>query len=117
MQFPQEQIDELKPYCSSLSALTEANATYFHLIGLRLPPGCTPEICDALLRPFKGNDSYPSQLYFSVAIRSPFGRNWNVSNARICEKNWFAFSWKHTLVLPTLAQMLVNHLTGFTTSK
>ncbi len=117
MEYPQEQVEQLKPYCSKLSALVEANQTYFLLEGLRLPPGCEPETCDALLRPFQGNDGYPSQLYFAAQIKSPFTRNWNVSNARICERNWFAFSWKHTLASPTLVEMLVNHLTGFTRPK
>jgi len=117
MNFPEEQIEELKAYCAKLSALREANRIYFFLEGLRLPPGCEPGACDALLRPFPGGDGYPSQLYFSTQIKSPFTRNWNVSNVRICEKNWFAFSWKHTLSSPKLAEMLVNHLTGFTRPK
>jgi hypothetical protein len=114
MVYPREQIEELKGYCSRVSALTEGNATFLHLEQLRLPVGCEPPVCDALLRPFTGNDGYPSQLYFSVLVKSPYTRNWNVSNARICEKNWFAFSWKHNLTSPTLVQMLREHLTGFT---
>jgi hypothetical protein len=117
MGYPQEQIDELKGYCTKVSALTEGNGMYLHLEKLRLPEGCEPQECDALLRPFTGGDGYPSQLYFSVQIRSLYTRNWNVSNARICEKNWFAFSWRVTLVSPSLAQMLVAHLTGFTKEK
>jgi hypothetical protein len=74
-------------------------------------------VCDALLRPFPGADGYPSQLYFSVLVSSPYTRNWNVSNARICEKNWFAFSWKVNLSSPTLAQILIAHLTGFAKKK
>ena len=117
MNYPQEQIDELKRYCSKVSALTEGNATFLLLEQLRLPEGCQPSVCDALLRPFQGPDGYPSQLYFSVQIASPYAQNWNVSNARICEKNWFAFSWKINIASPTLAKILVAHLTGFTKAK
>lgn len=117
MEYPQEQIDELKRYCSRVSALTEGNGTFLHLEQLRLPDGCEPAVCDALLRPFTGGDGYPSQLYFSVLVKSPYTRNWNVSNARLCEKNWFAFSWKVSPVSPTLVKILVAHLTGFTKEK
>ena len=117
MEYPQEQINELKRYCAKVSALTEANATYLYLEELRLPDGCDPGICDALLRPFPGADGYPSQLYFSVQVNSPHARNWNVSNVRICEKNWFAFSWKVNPASPTLTRILVAHLTGFTKEK
>ena len=117
MEYVKEQIEELKGYCSKVSALTEGNDTYLHLEKLRLPDGCEPRECDALLRPFGGSDGYPSRLYFSVQIRSSYTRNWNISNARICEKNWFAFSWKVNTVSPTLAKILVAHLTGFTKAK
>ena len=117
MAYPQEQIDELKRYCSIVSALTEGNDTFLYLEQLRLPQGCEPAACDALLRPFQGADGYPSQLYFSVQITSPYTRNWNVINARICEKNWFAFSWKVNPVSPTLVKILVAHLSGFTKEK
>jgi len=117
MAYPQEQVDELKRYCSKVSALTEGNATYLHLEKLQLPEGCEPRECDALLRPFLGGDGYPSQLYFSVQIKSAYGRNWNVANVRICEKNWFAFSWKVSVASPTLAKALLNHLVGLTQPK
>jgi hypothetical protein len=109
-----DQIEGLKGYCSKLSLLTEGEQNYFLLEGLHLPSGCNPQSCDGLLRPWHGADGYPSQLYFSVQVNSPFGRNWNVSNARICERNWFAFSWRVNLSSPTLSNILVAHLTGFT---
>lgn len=117
MAYPQEQIDELKPYCSTVSALTEGNQTYLLLDTLKLPDGCEPASCDALFRPFQGADGYPSQLYFSVLVKSPYARNWNVTNARICERNWFAFSWNVTVSSPTLVKILLAHLSGFTKEK
>lgn len=116
MEYPKEQIDELKKYCSSVSAMAEAGVTYLLLEGLRLPAGCKPPVCNALLRPVPG-DGYPSRLFFSEMITSSYTRNWNVNNARIGEKNWVAFSWTVNLVTPTLAQILVAHMTGFVKEK
>lgn len=112
MSYPQEQIDEVKRYCTKLSALKEGCTLFFYLEELRLPAGCTPASCDALLCPTE-KDGYPSRLYFSAQITSPYTRNWNVSGARIGEKNWWAFSWRVDLVSPTLPQILIAHLNGF----
>jgi hypothetical protein len=116
MDYPKEQTDELKRYCTKVSALTEGVVTFLHLEGLRLPSGCDPVVCDALLCPV-ARDGYPSRLYFSANIKSAYPRNWNVSGARLCEKNWFAFSWRVDIPSPTLPQALLAHLIGFTKEK
>jgi hypothetical protein len=114
MAYPAERIDELRPYCKKVSALTEGGAVFLHLEALRLPEECEPAVCDGLLRPFAGTDSYPSQLYFSCQVKLPYGRNWNVISARICEKNWFAFSWKRTSGTSRLLAILREHLAALT---
>jgi hypothetical protein len=116
MEYPTTETDELKGYCSKLSALIEGGVTFLQMEGLRLPAGCSPDVCDGLLCPVP-RDGYPSRLYLSAQISSPYTRNWNVSNARIAERNWFAFSWTVELRLPTLQQLLIAHLTGFTKAK
>ncbi len=116
MEYPKEQIEDLKGYCSKVRAAKEGEITYLYLEDLRLPAGCTPEVCDGLLCPV-ARDGYPSRLFLSVQVSPPYPRNWNVSNARIGEKNWYVFSWRVNLVSPTLVQMLVAHLTGFTKEK
>lgn len=116
MGYPQEQIDELKRYCTKVSALTEGNIVFYYLGELRLPAGCNPAVCDALLCP-AAKDGYPSRLFFSAQITGPYTRNWNVTGARIGEKNWWAFSWKVELSAPTLAQLLIAHLNGFAKEK
>lgn len=115
MAYPKEQTDELKIYCKNVSSLPEGGIDYLYLEELRLPAGCTPAICDALLCPV-AKDGYPSRLYFSVQVTGQFARNWN-GTARIGERNWFAFSWKVELAAPTLAQLLVAHVNGFAKEK
>jgi len=114
--YPENELEGLKGYCSSLRLLKEGEVNFLYLVSLRLPTGCRPETCDALLCPTP-RDGYPSRLYLSVQVTSPYARNWNVSNARIGEKNWFAFSWRVGLQNPTLVQVLIAHLTGFTKAK
>lgn len=116
MDYAKEQIEDLKRYCAKVSAVTEAGVTFLHLETLRLPMGCEPAVCDGLLCPVP-KDNYPSRLFLSTQVSGPYTRNWNVSNARIGEKNWFAFSWKVDLAEPTLTQLLVAHLNGFAKEK
>ena len=116
MEYPKEEIEELKRYCTKLSLLTEVGVSFLFMEGLRLPAGCEPSVCDGLLCPVP-KDGYPSRLYLSTQVTSPYTRNWNVNNVRIVGKNWFAFSWKVELINPTLAQLLVAHLAGFTKEK
>ena len=116
MDYPKPQIEELKAYCRKLGELQEGGVTFFSLEGLRLPIGCKPEICDALLCPTP-RDQYPSRLFLSIKVKSPYDRNWNCENARIGEKNWFAFSWKVEGTNLTLVQILTGHLLGFTKPK
>lgn len=116
MSYPKDQTDELKRYGKALSILPEGGIDFLQLEALRLPSGCTPEVCDALLCPI-AKDGYPSRLYFSTQVTGPYTRNWNVTNARIGERNWWAFSWKVDLSSPTLAQLLIAHLNGFAKEK
>jgi hypothetical protein len=111
--YPHEQIEELKKYCSKLSAITEGGVTFLYLEGLRLPQGCTPPVCDALLCPV-ARDGYPSRLFFPAEASSLRSQKWNMADAHISGKNWWAFSWRHNLTNPTLAQILTEHLTAFT---
>jgi hypothetical protein len=116
MSYSKEQTDELKRYCEAVSILPEGGIDLLHLTRLRLPAGCTPSICDALLCPGT-KDGYPSRLHFSVQVSGPYTRNWNLTGARIGEKNWWAFSWRVDGSPPTLAALLVAHLNGFAKEK
>lgn len=116
MAYPKEETEELKHYCAKLSLLPEAGVEFLHMEELRLPAGCEPSVCDGLLCPVP-KDGYPSRLFLSTQVKSPYTRNWNVSNVRIGEKNWFAFSWRVELTNLPLVQLLIAHLTGFTKEK
>ena len=46
-------------------------------------------------------------LYVDSKLTCPYARNWNVTNAWIGEKNWFAFSWR---VLPFRRELFLKCL-------
>lgn len=116
MAYDKEEIEALKRYCEKVYLLSEAGTTFLQLEGLRLPQGCTPAVCDALLCPVE-RASYPSRLYFAEQITSSFTRNWNATNERIGERNWHAFSWKVSLTNAKLHELLIAHLEGFAREK
>lgn len=109
--YPPEQIEELKAYCQSLKGISEGGVFYFLLENIRLPDGCSPSQCDVLLRP-SSSDGYNSRLFFSALVTSPYPRNWTVTNARVGERNWMAFSWQINQTELTLAELLREHLSA-----
>jgi hypothetical protein len=110
MEFPSDQIEELKTLFPDVQRSDEGGSAYFLLPSLQLPPGCVPEKVDALLCPMT-RDGYPSRLFFSVQISAPVQRNWNANGVRILERNWHAFSWT-IAANQRLAQMVGAHLKG-----
>lgn len=107
MDFPQDQIDELKKIAPSISIAVEGGYTFIYIEKLKLPDGCKPEVVDALLCPAP-RDGYMSRLFFAEQITGCPARNWN-GNIRVLNKNWFAISWKVGSGY-SLAQMLSVHL-------
>ena len=75
MVFDKTEIDAIKRYCEKVFLLEEAGVTFLQLQRLRLPEGCTPSACDALLCPVD-RGGYPSRLYFAEPVSSAFTRNW-----------------------------------------
>ncbi len=110
MEFPSDQIEELKALTDSVSVSEEGGFAYLLLPSLQLPPGCSPEKVDALLCPMQ-RDGYPSRLFFAESIQSREQRNWNANGVRILERNWYAFSWTVPAGL-RLAQLVGAHLKG-----
>ena len=109
MDFPKEQVEELKRLSPEVQGCEEGGATFFLIPQLQLPAGCKPESVDALLCP-TARDGYNSRLYFAERIQSKVSPNWNGA-VRIAERNWVAFSWK-TPEGMRLVQMVAEHLRG-----
>lgn len=112
MEFPIDQIEELKRIYPNTQLAQEGGFTFFLLLDLELPEGCVPSKVDALLCPMP-RDGYISRLFFSSKINGRLNRNWN-GNARILDQTWFAISWK---ISPEqrLIQMIRSHLDAFRT--
>ena len=111
MPYPDDQIAELKRCCQTVSQYEEGGVTYFLLEGLHLPAVCTPPSCDGLLCPTP-HSGYPARLFFSVQVQGRYPRNWN-GNARIAERNWYAFSWQLNNANIRLVDLVVEFLSGF----
>tara|TARA_B100001971_G_scaffold162689_1_gene153000 strand:+ start:3487 stop:3828 length:342 start_codon:yes stop_codon:yes gene_type:complete len=111
IEFPQDQIAELKALVTEVSTATEGGFTYFYLPKLRLPTGCISEHADALLCPMP-RDGYESRMYFSEIVK-PQGLNWHQKDIRILDRSWFAFSWKTNRSDIRLAQMVMEYLRAF----
>ena len=111
MQFPDEQVQELKQYCKKLLGLQEGGKPLFLMKSAHMPPGCTPEECDVLFCPVDRGDGYPSRLYFQKKIAGPFQRNWT-GTVRIAEENWEPFSWKVNVSGLSLAALYCEHISA-----
>ena len=108
MNFPQDQIDELKKVTSSISITVEGGYTYLLLEKLKLPDGCTPTEVDALLCPTP-HTGYLSRLFFAEKITNI---NWT-TNIRVLERNWFAISWQTDSLNLQLLEQVMIHLKPF----
>lgn len=109
MEFPENQVEELKKIAPDLNVAQEGGYSYILIKNLSLPDGCTPAVSDVLLCPMP-RDGYASRLFFPVQITGCAGRNWN-GRIRVLEKNWFGFSWRVQSGL-RLAEILLIHLNG-----
>jgi len=107
MNYPIDQIEELKKISPNLSLAQEGGYNYILIRDLQLPDKCIPSIVDALLCPTQ-REGYPSRLFFSSKITGCPARNWN-GNIRVLGQNWFAISWK-TNGATRLTEKLIVHL-------
>jgi hypothetical protein len=105
----EDQIAELKSFCSEVFVGIEGGITYYLLMGFQLKDGCAPSKTDLLLCP-TARDGYPSRLFFGERITSSKQQNWHASTFRILERNWFVYSWRLDKPHPRLASMLSAHL-------
>jgi len=108
MNYPEDQVEELKQICPGARPCEEGGVPYFFLPGLRLPEGCSPEQVDALLCP-TSHHGYTSRLFFAERVATPQSRNWSTT-ARLFERSWHAISWSFTQANMRLAQILAVQL-------
>lgn len=107
MNFPSDQIEELKVIAPDLSLAEEGGTTFLLIKNLSLPDGCKPAVVDALLCP-SPREGYESRLFFAEKITGGPSRNWN-GNLRVLNRNWYAVSWRTSAGL-RLAEMVLVHL-------
>src|SRR6266702_8309497 len=107
MDFPQDQIDELKRLFPDVSYATEGSYDYFLIRNVTLPKSCTPENTDVLLCP-NVREGYNSRLYFTTQIQCGKPLNWNGSTF-IFDRQWCAFSWQLQPTERRLTQMVASH--------
>lgn len=111
MNFPNDQIEELKKVSPSVGIATEGGYTYILLEKLKLPDGCTPTEVDALLCPIL-HTGYLSRLFFAEKINGGQVGNWN-GNIRVLDRNWHAISWQTNTPNLSLIEIVMIHLKPF----
>lgn len=113
MNFPQDQVQELKRLFSDVSYAADGGYDYFLIRNVTLAKPCIPETTDVLLCP-NAREGYNSRLYFPSRIQCGKQLNWN-GTTFIFDRQWHAFSWQLQPIERRLAQMVASHLRGFTT--
>lgn len=110
MIYPEEQLEELKAqFGPGVREFEEGGHVYLYIPGLKMPPGCTPEITDALLCP-QTHSGYTSRLFFKERIQTTKQVNWN-GQFLILGVQWYAFSYNYIKDMP-LMNMIMSHLRG-----
>jgi len=115
MEFPLDQIEEMKAAFPGVSSAEEGGIVYFLIPQFQLPLGTSPSVVDLLLCPTADRHGYPSRLFFGEQVRSKNPLNWNTNGVRILERNWYAYSWKVTQQGLRLMQILALHLKALQT--
>jgi hypothetical protein len=115
MNFPTDQVEELKAAFPAVFSAEEGGITYFLIQNLPLPNGTEPVATDALLCPTADRHGYPSRLFFAQQVKSQKPLNWNTNGVRILERNWYAYSWKINQQGLRLMQILALHLKALQT--
>lgn len=101
----------LKRFSSEVSTFTDGGLRYIHLPALRLPDGCAPSSCDALLC-MDARDGYPTRLFFASRIETKVRElNWNLAPV-VAGAVWQAYSWTGVQSTQPVA-VLMGHVQAF----
>lgn len=110
MNFPTDQIEELKRIYPNVKLAEEMGCTYFFLPDLDMPSGCQPGKVDALFCPTL-RDGYNTSLFLSQKITGCPTRNWN-REVKILDRTWYAISWNFSADR-RLVQSIRTHIDAF----
>ena len=113
MNFPEDQVNELKAVFPGVSYATEGGNDYFLISNLLLPEPASPRVLDVLLCP-NMVQGYNSRLYFASQVQTGKNLNWNGQNTFILGRQWHAFSWQLPQAERRLVQMVAMHLKALT---
>jgi len=94
MNFPEEQVNELKNSFpdNEIQKCEEAGIVYFLIPAVTFPEGCVPNAVDLLYCPTP-RDGYIARLFFSEKVTAKQNLNWN-GDTVILGRRWFAYSWR-----------------------
>lgn len=103
---PEDQIDEIKPLCSTVREIQQGEQPFLLLERLQLPQGCQPAAVDALLA-LHARDGYATRVYLSAPMPHR-GGNW--TSVYLLDRTWHTWSWKDISAQQRAAQVLAGHL-------
>lgn len=110
MLYSKEQLEALRSLVNpNVREIEEGGYVYVYIPGLKMPPGCKPEVTDALLCP-QSHSGYTSRLFYKERIQGPKALNWN-GEVFVLGQKWYAFSYNNIANIPLL-DMVINHLRG-----
>lgn len=113
MDFPEDELNELKICLPRISLAEEGGKAYLRIEELKLPEGCQPDTVTALLCPVE-HSGYSSRLFLAKQIsHKGKGTNWNVTGVIILGESWWAVSWKINPANSRLLSKLQAHLGAF----
>lgn len=110
MKYQGEELETLRTILNpDVQKIEESGYVYIYIPGLKMPPGCIPQITDALLCP-QSHSGYTTRLFFKERIQGPKQLNWN-GEVFVLGQKWYAFSFNNIANMPLL-EMIMNHLRG-----
>lgn len=114
MNFPLDEIEELKRSFVGLSTASEGGTAFILIPEMSLPAGCQPGVVDALFCP-SPRDGYTSRLFLSARVaHHGKGQNWNPgTGVMILGRQWWAVSWKAQDSNKRLSAILASQLEAF----
>jgi hypothetical protein len=103
---PEDQLEELKMLCPEATVAQETGQDYVLLPNLKLPPGSSPAVVNAVLCPHL-HSGYTTRLFLSEQVLGK-GNNWNPY--QLLDRTWYSPSWQGISADLPLMEMVLGHL-------